>query len=250
MIDTHAHISKEYYDDIDAVIKRAKDIGVDKIIISGCDSQSIKESTDLIKKYDCLYATIGYHPEEALKVTNQDIEYLKENIIKNKKIVGIGEIGLDFYYGKDNKEEQIKLFERQLALAEELKMPVVIHTREAFKDTYDSLKKYKVRGVIHCFSGSLEVANMYINLGFLLGIGGVITFKNSKLKDVIYNIDLKNIVLETDAPYLAPVPFRGRQNESSYIINTAEFISKLKNIELEELDKITTDNTYNLFDLH
>ena len=250
MIDTHAHISKEYYDDIDAVIKRAKDNGVDKIIISGCDSQSIKESADLIKKYDCLYATIGYHPEEALKVTNQDIEYLKENIIKNKKIVGIGEIGLDFYYGKDNKKEQIKLFERQLALAEELKMPVVIHTREAFKDTYDSLKKYKVRGVIHCFSGSLEVANMYINLGFLLGIGGVITFKNSKLKDVIYNIDLKNIVLETDAPYLAPVPFRGRQNESSYIINTAEFISKLKNIELEELDKITTDNTYNLFDLH
>ena len=250
MIDTHTHISKKYYDDIDGVINRAKDNGVEKIIISGCDREGIDESVKLIDKYDCLYATIGYHPDEVGKVTAEDLESLKRLLLNNDKVVGIGEIGLDYYYKKDNKEEQIKLFEQQLSLAEQLNVPVVIHTRDAYLDTYNILKKYNVRGIIHCFSGSLEVAKSYIDLGYLLGIGGVLTFKNSKLKDVISAVSLDNIVLETDAPYLAPVPFRGKTNESSYIIYTAKFISEIKNMEISEVDKITTNNASKLFDLN
>ena len=249
MIDTHAHILKEYYTDIDGVLDRAKNNGINKIIISGCDESSIKESIELINKYNNLYATIGYHPDEALSVDDYDIENLKQLINKNSKIVGIGEIGLDYYYGKENKEKQIELFEKQLFLAEALNLPVVIHTRDAFLDTYNILKKYNVKGIIHCFSGSIEVAKKYIDLGFFLGIGGVITFKNSKLSEVIKYIDLNNIVLETDSPYLAPVPFRGKQNESACIKNIAEFICDIKDIGLKELDNITTNNTLKLFDL-
>ena len=249
MIDTHTHISKKYYDDIESVISRANDNGVKKIIISGCDLESNTEAVELIKKYDCLYATIGYHPDEVGKVTDKDFNKLENLVLNSDKIVGIGEIGLDYYYGKDNKREQIDLFEKQLALAEKLDIPVVIHTRDAFLDTYEILKKYKVRGIIHCFSGSLDVANKYIDLGFLLGIGGVLTFKNSKLKDVVENISLENIVLETDAPYLTPVPFRGKPNETSYVIYVAKFIAEIKNIDISEVDKITTNNAFKLFDL-
>src|SRR5699024_6836671 len=160
---------------------------------------------------------LGIHPEYVENYTLDDIKFIEDNL-NNPKIVAIGEIGLDYHYSKENKEEQIKLLELQLKLAEKYGVPVIIHSREATEDTINTLKKYKVRGVIHSFSGSLETAKIYIKMGYLLGINGVVTFKNCNLKDVLKEIPIENIVLETDSPYLTPVPFRGKQNNSSHIL--------------------------------
>ncbi len=249
-IDTHCHISNEYYDDIDKVIEEDKKAGIEKIIISGCEETEIETTIDYINKYDIAYATIGYHPSEADNVSDEDINKLEKKIVNNKKIVGVGEIGLDYYYGKENIDKQKVLFEKQLSLAEKLKLPVVIHSRDATKDIIEILSKYDVTGVIHCFSGSLETANIFISMGYKLGIGGVLTFKNSKLYQVIEKIDLSNIVLETDSPYLTPEPYRGKTNSSKYISFIAKKIAEIKNISIEEVSVKTLENTYNVFDLN
>ncbi len=246
-IDTHCHLSGEDYDDIDNVIEDNKKALVDKIIVSGCSRESIDEVMVLKEKYDMVYVTIGYHPEYADIITLDDLDYLKK-LLKESKVVGMGEIGLDYHYGKGNKEKQLWLFESQLKIAEELSLPVVIHSRDATQDTIDTLKKYNVKGIIHCFSGSLEVANIYISMGFLLGIGGVVTFKNSKLKDVVKEISLEKIVLETDSPYLTPVPYRGKVNSSKYLEFIAKFIADVKNVSVDEIAKITSENASSLFD--
>ena len=246
-IDTHCHLSSEDYDDIDNVIEDNKKALVDKIIVSGCSRESIDEVMVLKEKYDMVYVTIGYHPEYADIITLDDLDYL-EGLLRESKVVGIGEIGLDYHYGKGNKEKQLWLFESQLKIAEELSLPVVIHSRDATQDTIDTLKKYNVKGIVHCFSGSLEVANIYISMGFLLGIGGVVTFKNSKLKDVVKEISLEKIVLETDSPYLTPVPFRGKVNSSKYLEFIAKFIADVKNTSVDEIAKITSENASSLFD--
>ena len=246
-IDTHCHLSREDYDDIDKVIEENKNANIDKIVVSGCSRESIEEVMDLKDRYDMVYVTIGYHPEYADTVSQSDLDYLK-SLLGEKKIVGIGEIGLDYHYTKDNKDKQIWLFEEQLKIAEEFNLPVVIHSRDATMDTINTLKKYKVKGIIHCFSGSLETANIYISMGFLLGIGGVVTFKNSKLKDVVKEVPLESIVLETDSPYLAPVPFRGKINSSKYLEFIANFIADIKNISVDELAEITSRNASSLFD--
>ena len=248
-IDTHCHLSMEDYLDIDKVIEENKKALVDKIVVSGCSKESIDEVMDLKDKYDMVYVTIGYHPEYADTITESDLDYLK-SLLGEKKIVGIGEIGLDYHYTKENKDNQIWLFEEQLKIAEEFNLPVVIHSRDATMDIINTLKKYKVKGIIHCFSGSLETANIYISMGFLLGIGGVVTFKNSKLKDVVKEVPLESIVLETDSPYLAPVPFRGKINSSKYLEYIANFIAEIKNISLEELAEITSRNASSLFDFN
>lgn len=248
-IDTHCHLSREDYDDIDKVIEENKNALVEKIVVSGCSRESIEEVMDLKDRYDMVYVTIGYHPEYADTVTESDLDYLK-SLLGEKKVVGIGEIGLDYHYTKDNKDKQIWLFEEQLKIAEEFNLPVVIHSRDATMDTINTLKKYKVKGIIHCFSGSLETANIYISMGFLLGIGGVVTFKNSKLKDVVKEVPSESIVLETDSPYLAPVPFRGKINSSKYLEYIANFIAEIKNISLEELAEITSRNASSLFDFN
>ena len=246
-IDTHCHLSIEDYDDIDKVIEENKNANVDKIVVSGCSRESIEEVMDLKDRYDMVYVTIGYHPEYADTVTESDLDYLK-SLLGEKKIIGIGEIGLDYHYTKENKDKQIWLFEEQLKIADVFNLPVVIHSRDATMDTINTLKKYKVKGIIHCFSGSLETANIYISMGFLLGIGGVVTFKNSKLKDVVKEVPSESIVLETDSPYLAPVPFRGEINSSKYLEYIANFIAEIKNISVEELAEITSRNASSLFD--
>ena len=248
-IDTHCHLSREDYDDIDKVIEENKNANIDKIVVSGCSRESIEEVMDLKDRYDMVYVTIGYHPEYADTVSQSDLDYLK-SLLGEKKIVGIGEIGLDYHYTKDNKDKQIWLFEEQLKIAEEFNLPVVIHSRDATMDTINTLKKYKVKGIIHCFSGSLETANIYISMGFLLGIGGVVTFKNSKLKDVVKELSLESIVLETDSPYLTPVPFRGKINSSKYLEFIANFIADIKNISVDELAEITSRNASSLFDFN
>ena len=219
-IDTHCHLSREDYDDIDFVLKENRESGISKIIISGCDKVGIKESLELANKYEDIYVTLGYHPSEVDLVSEEDLIEL-ESLLKYDKVVGLGEIGLDYYYGKDNKDEQIKLFEKQLSIAEKLGMVVVIHSRDAVEDTINCLKKYKVKGVIHCFSGSVESAKIYVSSGYKFGIGGVVTFKNSNLYKVVEEVGLKNIVLETDSPYLTPEPYRGRRNEPSNVLYVA-----------------------------
>lgn len=248
-IDTHCHLSKKYYNDINKIIEDNKIALIDKIIISGCEKDELKETLQLIHDYNIVYATIGYHPDQANIITEEDIKNL-ENLIKNsKKVVGVGEIGLDYHYENINKDNQRKIFEMQLQIAEKLSLPVVIHSRDATFDTIEILKKYKVKGIIHCFSGSLETAKIYIGMGFKLGIGGVLTFKNSQLYKIIENISLDNIVLETDSPYLTPEPYRGKTNSSKYIPVIAEKLSQIKGVSISEIAKMTTKNCYDLFDL-
>ena len=247
-IDTHCHISGEYYDDIDLLVSENLINKVGKVIVCGCDKESIEESLKLVEKYDELYLTIGYHPEFAGRITDNDLVKLKEQL-KSNKIVGIGEIGLDYHYVQDNKELQKELFEKQLKMAEELNLPIVVHSRDATKDTIDILKKYNLKGVIHCFSGSVESAQIYVSMGYKIGIGGVVTFKNSNLYRVVENVGIDNIVLETDAPYLAPVPFRGQKNSSKYIPYIAEKVAEILVIDKEKVAEITSNNAIELFDL-
>lgn len=247
--DTHCHIYNEYYDnDIEQVYEKMKEANVDRIINNGCDSKSNKEVLNLLGKYSWMYGAIGIHPESADSYTDEDLKYIEEHI-NDEKVVAIGEIGLDYYWTKDNKEKQKELFEYQLKLAERVNKPVIVHSREATQDTIDILKKYNVRGVIHSFSGSYETACIYIKMGFLLGINGVITFKNCNLKDVVAKLDLGNIILETDSPYLTPVPYRGKRNDSSHVFDIAKYICDLKGCTLEELAKETNGNISRCFDI-
>ena len=247
LIDTHCHISRDDYDDIDKIIKDDFKV-VDKIIISGCSKSSIYESLEIADKYDNIYVTIGYHPDQVDKVSTQDLEELEE-LLKNKHVVGIGEIGLDYHYDKSSRDRQIELFKKQLEIAEKNKLPVVIHSRDATEDTINTLKKYKVKGVIHAFSGSVEVADIYIKMGYLLGIGGVVTFKNSKLYEVVEHVGLSNIVLETDSPYLTPHPFRGKKNSSKYLTYIAKKVEEVTKTSFKEVCNNTTNNASSLFDL-
>lgn len=244
--DSHCHIYNEYYDDIEDILELSKKNGVSRYINNGCDSNTNIEVLKLIDNYKDMYGTLGIHPEYVDSYNLSDIKFIEDNI-SNKKVIAIGEIGLDYHYTKDNKEAQIKLFELQLELAEKYNCPVVIHSREATLDTINTLKKYNIKGLIHSFSGSLETAREYIKMGYLIGVNGVITFKNANLKEVIKEIPLESIVLETDSPYLTPEPFRGRQNNPSHIIDIAKFISVLKNVTLDELAKITNNNLNTLF---
>lgn len=247
-IDTHCHISKEYYSDINFILEGNIKADVNPIIISSSTPQDLKETLSLLATYSNLYASIGYHPEVADSITDDDLKFLEEHL-KNKQVVAIGEIGLDYYYTKQNRDKQKKLFEQQLQLAEKYHLPVVIHSRDATNDTIETLKKYKVIGSIHCFSGSLETAKEYLAMGYYLGIGGVVTFKNSKLKETVKEIPLNRILLETDSPYLSPEPFRGQQNSSKNIPIIATKIAQIKQTSLEEVATKTTTNAIKLFSL-
>lgn len=251
LIDSHAHILGEYYDDIKAVIEDAKNNNVMKIINCATSINDMDEIVKVSNDNDLNYA-LGIHPEEADKLDEVLKQKLEGYIVKNisdRKFIAIGEIGLDYYYTKETKDKQLELFDFQLSLAEKYKKPVIVHSREATLDTINLLKKHNVKGVIHCFSGSYETAYEYIRLGFMLGIGGVITFKNCNLKDYIDKIGVENIVLETDSPFMTPEPYRKNKNEPKYVLETAKFISNLMNIPLEELEEITTKNCNKIFDI-
>lgn len=246
--DTHAHIFNEYFKDFGKVIEEAKNNSVYKIINAATSFGNIEEVLETSEKYPNIYACIGLHPEDLVKDNIKLEKYIIDNL-NNEKLVAIGEIGLDYYYTKENKNEQIELFEYQLSLAEKYGLPVVVHSREATLDTINSLKKYKVKGVIHCFSGSLETANILINMGFYIGVGGVMTFKNSKIDTIIKEIPLDRIILETDSPYLTPEPFRKYSNEPKYIKTIAEYLANLKNISLEEVSRVTEKNVRDLYNI-
>lgn len=240
LTDTHFHLDLK--DDIDKILNEARENGVCNFIISGCDLKGIKEGIEIINKYSDIYLTIGIHPDEIKDFDDNTIAYLEDLIKNNKKIIGIGEIGLDYYHNKDNKEEQKKIFKLQLDLAKKLDLPVVIHSRDAFQDTYDILKEYDLKGIIHCFTGSLECAKLYIKLGYLLGIGGVSTYKNSTLKEVLKSIDLNHIVFETDSPYLTPEPIKPSVNGPKNISIICDNLCQIKGLPREEVIKTTTIN--------
>jgi TatD DNase family protein len=248
-VDTHCHFEKQYYDNFDEIITNAKNNNVGMLIASGCSKTSNVEALNLANEYENIYTTIGFHPDQAEIVTCEDLMELEEQIKSSKKVVGIGEIGLDYHYEGYIKEHQFDLFEKQLLLAQKYHLPVVIHSRDAVQDTIDILQKYHVKGVIHSFSGSFEVAKIYLNMGFKLGINGVVTFKNCNLKDTLVKLSPSDIVLETDAPYMTPHPFRGEKNESKNITITADFVANIFNITSQELAKITRENVRQIFDI-
>jgi len=246
--DTHCHLYHEYYEDIEEVINNAKEKNISSFFVAGCDQSSNEEVLRLTKYYKDVYGCIGIHPENIFSYQDEDLKWLEDHLCE-EKIIAIGEIGLDYHYDKSSKLEQIALFERQLDLASKYHLPVVIHSRDATEDTISILKKYpSVKGVIHSFSGSLETAKIYISMGYKLGINGVVTFKNSHLKEILPKI-LNQIVLETDSPYLAPHPLRGTQNEPLNIAIIVDFICDYCNINREELEKITIDNIRCIFDI-
>ena len=245
--DTHCHIYEEYYD-VDDIMKIINSSNVNRVINNACDFKTSLEVLDLSKKYSNMYCAIGLHPENNL----DEIDNVIDLVIKNKdnpKMIAIGEIGLDYYYTKENKEEQIEILCKQLELAENLNLPVIIHSREATGDMLSILKKFNVKGVIHCFNGSVEVAKEYIKLGYKLGINGVITFKNCKLIEVIKTIGVDNIVFETDSPYLAPVPFRGKENNPTNVIYIVDFVSNNTGVSVKDLANISNKNIKDIFDI-
>ena len=248
LTDSHCHLVKEYYDNIDEIIARAQKCNVNTFFNIGTNKKENEEILSLIEKHPEMYGAIGIHPSQTNKADLEDLKFIEDNLT-NKKIIAIGEIGLDYHYPNTNKEKQITWFKNQLKIAEKYNIPVIIHSRDAIEDTINILKDYKVKGIIHSFAEDLETAQKYINLGFLLGINGVLTFQNSKLAEVIKEIPLEYIVLETDCPYLTPHPFRGEKNEPKYIAEIAKFLSQIKNTDITEVAEKTSQNLVNFFDI-
>ena len=248
IFDTHAHYDDEkFVDDLDEVLSSLESKGVCGVINNAINMKSVKESVRLAEKYDNVWAAIGVHPHDVSDMMDADIDTLRE-ISKHKKVVAIGEIGLDYYYDFSPRYVQIKWFERQLELANELDLPVFVHDREAHADTLELLKKHRPKGVVHCFSGSVEMARDILSLGMYIGLGGAVTFKNAKTPvEVARYVPLDRILLETDAPYMTPVPFRGKRCTSDLIAYTAEKIAVEKNITAQEVCDATKNNTLTLF---
>ena len=252
MIDTHTHLySEEFDNDFSEIFQRAINKGVTEFYLPAIDSESHRKMIDLETQYpDKIFAMMGLHPCYVKPET-----WEKELIIVDKwfgcrKFVAIGEIGIDLYWDKTTLDIQIKAFEKQIDMAIMYDVPIVIHTRESFDETFEVLERKKhpkLRGIFHCFSGNLEQANRAIDLGFVLGIGGVVTFKNGKIDQFLHEIPLEKIVLETDSPYLAPVPHRGKRNESSYLDLVVGKLVNIYNKDFAEIDKITTENAHRIF---
>lgn len=247
--DTHAHFDDEKFDENrDILIEEMHSNGVDYIINIGADMESSVKSIDLAKKYDFIYAAVGVHPHEVENMTEEDINTLRK-YTEYKKVVAIGEIGLDYYYDFSPRDKQRYWFAKQLDLAAELNMPVSIHSRDAAQETFDIIKNSAVRkGVIHAYSGSVDMAKDYIDMGFYIGVGGVITFKNAKkLIDVVSFAPMERILLETDSPYLSPVPVRGTVNNSQNLKYVVDKISEIKQISAEKVCEITSQNAKGIF---
>lgn len=249
IFDTHAHYDDEAFDmDRDRLLAELPAKGVCNIVDQAVDLRTAELALELAEKYDYIYAAVGIHPENMDNLPENYIDILRE-LSKHKKAVAIGEIGLDYYYDIP-KDKQRRVFEEQLVLAKELSMPVCVHDREAHGDTLSMLKRYNPKGVVHCFSGSCEMAREIVMLGMYIGFGGVVTFKNARRSlEVVQEIPLERIVLETDAPYLAPVPNRGKRCDSSMIIYTAQRIAEIKNITTEEILAATCQNAKRLYGL-
>ena len=248
IFDSHAHYTdKAFNDDRENMLGSLKESGICGVINCGADLLSSEESISLSEKYDYIYCACGVHPEEVDGLPENYIDILR-NMAQNEKCVAIGEIGLDYYWRQDNKELQKKVFEEQILLAKELDLPIIVHDREAHEDTLAILKKHKPKGILHCFSGSVETAKEILKLGMYIGLGGAVTFKNAKKPvEVAEMLPLDRLLLETDCPYMAPVPMRGKRNYSAYIEYVAEKIGEIKNLDPQTVTDQATENTRVLF---
>lgn len=253
IFETHGHYDDEQFDeDREQLISEFLEKDIDKVMNVGADMQSSRNSVELAGKYPHFYAAVGVHPSEVGDLTEDDMQALKQMTLKNPKVKAIGEIGLDYHFDDDPpRDVQKKWFIRQLELAQELGMPIIIHSRDAASDTMEILKDMdggRNGGVIHCYSYSVEQAREYIKMGFHIGVGGVVTFKNSrKLQEVVEDIPLEKIVLETDSPYMAPVPFRGTRNSALNIPYIAEKIAEIKGVPVEKVYETTYANAMEMY---
>ena len=256
IFDTHIHLNDEkLYENLDIYLKEAKEVGVSDFLCVGYDLESSKRAIEIANKYNNVYAAIGFIPTEWKKWTTSSIANLEELLKKSSKIVAIGEIGLDYYWEKEENVKKIQklMFISQIELANKYDLPISIHSRDSIQDTYDILKNYPCvnKGIMHCYSGSIEMSKEFIKLGYKIAFGGVLTFKNAiEIKRILKQTDLKNVVLETDAPYLSPVPHRGKVNEPKFILDTAKFAANLLKINLEEFANITYQNSLDILKLN
>lgn len=252
LIDTHSHIDIPDFEDLDAVISNAEKNGVEKIIIPSVDRTSFEKVIAISNKYEGVYCALGIHPTEAQNAKSEDFDRIIE-LASDKKIVAIGECGLDYYWDKTFIKEQKEIFLKQIEIAKELKKALIVHDREAHKDTFDLLTQNindEIPVIMHCFSGSLEFAKECVKKGFYIALGGVVTFKNAKkAHEIAKHIPLEHLLLETDAPYLTPVPFRGKRNEPAYVKFVAEEIAALRGISFEEVAEATTTNARKVFNI-
>ncbi|MDW4524817.1 TatD family deoxyribonuclease [Rossellomorea marisflavi] len=254
LFDTHVHLNAEQFDeDVEEVIARAKEAGVENMVVVGFDRPTIERAMELVETYDFLYASVGWHPVDAIDMKDEDLDWI-EDWTKHPKVVALGEMGLDYHWDKSPEDVQKDVFRRQIRLAKKVKLPIIIHNREATQDIVDILKEEEaseVGGIMHCFSGSPEVAKECVDMNFYISLGGPVTFKNArKPKEVAKEIPLEKLLVETDCPYLAPHPNRGKRNEPAYVRLVAEQIAELKEISIEEVEAATTRNAKKLFNIN
>ncbi|KQU56854.1 hydrolase TatD [Bacillus sp. Leaf406] len=254
LFDTHVHLNAEQFDeDVEEVIARAKEAGVENMVVVGFDRPTIERAMELVETYDFLYASVGWHPVDAIDMKDEDLDWIEE-WTKHPKVVALGEMGLDYHWDKSPEDVQKDVFRRQIRLAKKVKLPIIIHNREATQDIVDILKEEEaseVGGIMHCFSGSPEVAKECVDMNFYISLGGPVTFKNArKPKEVAKEIPLEKLLVETDCPYLAPHPNRGKRNEPAYVRLVAEQIAELKEISIEEVEAATTLNAKKLFNIN
>jgi TatD DNase family protein len=252
--DTHAHLNAEQYnEDLQEVIDRALSEGISNIVVVGFDRPTIEKAMELTKEYDFIYASVGWHPVDAIDMTEEDLLWIEE-LSSHPKVVALGEMGLDYYWDKSPKDIQQEVFRKQIRLAKKVKLPIVIHNRDATADIVEILKEEgagEVGGIMHCFSGSPEIAQECVDMNFYISLGGPVTFKNAKKpKEVADIIPLEKLLIETDCPYLTPHPHRGKRNEPSYVKLVAEQIAEIKGLSTEEVAQATTENAKKLFGIN
>ena len=250
MLDTHCHLNDNQFNcDVDQIVSNFLSAGVEKAICVGCDTISNKKAHEIAQKYESVYYTVGFHPDDCNKFDEKElIEYLNKN---DKKLVAIGEIGLDYFHNKENKEDQKRVFEAQISLAKQYKLPIVIHCRDAYGDTLEILKQYapfEYGAVMHCYSGSWDFAKELLKLGVKFSFTGTVTYKNAKnVQEVAKNLPSDTFFFETDSPYLTPTPYRGKRNEPKYVVEIAKFVADLRNISFEELVKMADKTAKKFF---
>jgi TatD DNase family protein len=254
LFDTHVHLNAEQYeDDLQEVINRALEKGVQNMVVVGFDESTIKKAIQIAETYDFIYASVGWHPVDAIDMTDEHLAWIEE-LAQHPKVVALGEMGLDYHWDKSPKEVQKDVFRRQIRLARKVKLPIIIHNRDATEDVVTILKEEHVEevgGIMHCFTGSIEVAKQCMDMNMYISFGGPVTFKNAKKpKEVAAELPLDKLLIETDCPYLTPHPFRGKRNEPGYVSYVAEQIAELKGITYEELADITTANAKKLFGIN
>lgn len=251
LFDTHVHLNaRQFKDDVDEVIERAVKVGVTRMTVVGFDDETIPLAIDIAEKYEFIYAAVGWHPVDAIHFKEKHLDYLRE-YAQHKKVVALGEMGLDYHWDTSPKEVQETVFRTQIRLAKQLNMPIIIHNREATEDVIRILQEEKageVGGIMHCYSGTVEQMKPCLEMNFYISLAGPVTFKNAKIpKEVAKEVPLDRLLVETDAPYLAPHPFRGKRNEPAYVTKVAEEIAKLRNLDYETICEITTKNALKIY---